>query len=105
MWIKLRPTQGSGHLLRQGCCLLLVLAFTFSNCDRPDKVRIKLTSRERALIDTLYTQRIKVLRPRWDSLCAAQHDSLLEIALDSIVRIRREEEARLRARIQLEQTQ
>lgn len=85
--------------------VFLLSAFLLTGCDRPDKVRIKLTSRERALIDTIYTERIQVLRPRWDSICAANHDSLLAVALDSILRIRREEEARLRARINLEQLQ
>lgn len=87
------------------CVLLFSTAMLVAGCDRPDKVRIKLTSRERALIDTIYTERIQVLRPRWDSLCAAKHDSLLALALDSILRIRREEEARLRARLKLEQLQ
>jgi hypothetical protein len=77
------------------CCLLLLAP----SCKKQENIRIKLTARERALIDTMYTERIKVLRPLWDSICTNQHDSLLAIALDSIIRVRREEEIKLRARI------
>lgn len=55
------------------------------------------------MIDTLYAQRIDSLRKVWDSLCTSRHDSLVRVATDSIIRIRREEEARLRARIPVEQ--
>ena len=81
--------------------LVLGLLLTVTACKKQENVRIKLTSRERALIDTMYLEKIKVLRPYWDSLCAAAHDSLLEIALDSLIKVRREEEIRLRSRISL----
>lgn len=83
-------------------CLLAILLLAPA-CKKQENIRIKLTSRERELIDTLYTERIKILRPQWDSMCAAAHDSLLEIALDSIIRVRREEEIRLRSRIVIPQ--
>lgn len=83
-------------------CLLAVFIWTPA-CKKQENIRIKLTSRERELIDTLYTERIKILRPQWDSMCTASHDSLLQIALDSIIRVRREEEARLRSRIVIPQ--
>ncbi|MCB0631433.1 MAG: hypothetical protein KDD15_16920 [Lewinella sp.] len=83
--------------------LLLLVLFLAPACKKQENVRIKLTSRERELIDTIYTERIKVLRPKWDSMCTASHDSLLQIALDSIIRVRRVEEARLRSRIVIPQ--
>jgi hypothetical protein len=82
---------------------LLALLLVTPACKKQENIRIKLTSRERELIDTLYTERIKVLRPQWDSMCTASHDSLLQIVLDSIIRVRREEEARLRSRIVIPQ--
>jgi len=78
-------------------CLLVMV----SACRNPEKIRIKLTSMERSLIDTIYLERVTQLRPYWDSLCAASHDSLLEVALDSIIRVRREEEIKLRSRIKI----
>jgi hypothetical protein len=61
---------------------------------------MRLTSRERVRLDTLYARQIELVRPQWDSLCDARFDSMVRVATDSIVRIRREEEARLRTRIQ-----
>ena len=85
--------------IRIAIMVFLLALIGLPACREPENIRIKLTSRERALIDTMYTERITKLRPYWDSLCTASHDSLLEIALDSIIRVRREEEARLRSRI------
>ncbi|PHN07434.1 hypothetical protein [Flavilitoribacter nigricans] len=81
--------------------LFLILALSLGSCKKQDEIRIKLTSRERALIDTMYLERVQELRPMWDSICLATHDSLLEIALDSIIRVRRLEEAKLRSRLTL----
>ena len=80
------------------CCLL----FLTSSCEKQENIRIKLTARERALIDTMYTKRIKDLRPVWDSICTNQHDSLITVLLDSIIRIRKEEEIKLRTRLSKE---
>jgi hypothetical protein len=79
--------------------ILCGLLFLAPSCKKQENIRIKLTSRERALIDTMYTERIKVLRPAWDSICTNQHDSLITVLLDSIIRIRKEEEIKLRARL------
>lgn len=87
--------------IRSAVLLIICLSLLGTACKKQEEVRIKLTSRERALIDTMYLQRIEVLRPQWDSLCAAVHDSLLEIAVDSLIKVRREEEIRLRSRIVL----
>lgn len=85
--------------IRSLALISLSLFLSLSACRKQEGIRIKLTSRERALIDTMYMEKIKVLRPQWDSLCASVHDSLLEIALDSIIAVRRREELRLRSRI------
>lgn len=81
--------------------ILLAAGLLFGACNKPEEVRIKLTSRERALIDTMYLERVQGLRPLWDSACLATHDSLLQIAVDSIIKVRREEEVKLRSRIVL----
>lgn len=86
---------------KSGLIIFFALSLALGACKKREEVRIKLTSRERALIDTMYLERVQKLRPMWDSICASKHDSLLEIALDSIIRVRREEEVRLRSRIVL----
>jgi hypothetical protein len=87
--------------IKSSLTYLFALALFLGGCKKQDEIRIKLTSRERALIDTMYLERVQELRPEWDSLCLATHDSLLEIVLDSIIKVRRAEEAKLRSRIAL----
>lgn len=62
-----------------------------------------LTSNEREMIDTIYMRRISVLRPQLDSLCNANFAINVQRAVDSLIRVRKAEEARLRARILQEQ--
>lgn len=64
-----------------------------------EDVTLRLTPNERTRIDTLYTQRVKEMKPIWDSLCEAHHDSMLRYAVDSIIQERLADEAELRARI------
>ncbi len=80
--------------------LILLLSLTVGACQKHEEKLPELTFRQRELADTLYLQRINVLRPLWDSLCTTHHDSLVQVAVDSLIRVRKAEEARLRARIQ-----
>ncbi len=79
-------------LIAGSALLLLVLA-----CE--ERPLPSLTYRQRELADTVYLERIGVLRPQLDSLCDARFDSLVQVAVDSLIRVRRTEEARLRARV------
>lgn len=58
-----------------------------------------LTSSQREMIDTLYLRKVAVLRPQLDSACDANFAADLQKAVDSLMKIRREEEARLRERL------
>lgn len=69
------------------------------------EVRLRLTPAERSRIDTLYQERIGVLRPLWDSLCDLRFDSVVAAARDSIVQERLEEEAALRRRERANESQ
>ncbi|MCB0546527.1 MAG: hypothetical protein KDD19_03010 [Phaeodactylibacter sp.] len=85
-----------------------VLFATFSAalmmaCEPPEEAPIRLTSRERIQIDTLANQQIDSLRPVMDSLCEAITPEFLRRAVDSLVEVRKQEEEKLRARIQREQ--
>ena len=57
---------------------------------------IKLTRADKKNIDTLTTNAILSMEPLLDSLCLHQKDSILEVALDSILEERRIKEERLR---------
>ena len=50
-----------------------------------------LTPTERELVDSFYQKKVVELRPLLDSICAAQKDSLVELAADSLLKVRMEE--------------
>ena len=84
-----------------------VLFATFSAalmmaCEPPEEAPIRLTSRERIQIDTLANQQIDSLRIKMDSICEHIYQDLLSRAVDSLVKVRKMEEDKLRARIQRE---
>lgn len=85
--------------LRTISALLLVSLFLSACGSKDTAVNLRLTPTERNRIDTLYTARLDSLRPIWDSLCELNYPAIVELAVDSIVEQRLEEEARLRARI------
>ncbi len=71
-----------------------------ASCEPPEEAPIRLTSRERIRIDTLATRQIDSMRPIMDSICEASKAEFLQRSVDSLVRVRRLEEEKLRARIQ-----
>ena len=84
---------------KQLLLMLSIVTLGLTACENEQGVTARLTSRERTRIDTLYSLEVTELRPQWDSLCEVRHDSLVAFAVDSIVRVRAEEEERLRQRI------
>lgn len=64
-----------------------------------EESQYRLTSRERVRVDTLYSKEVKLIRGQLDSICEMNHDSLLKLAVDSILKVRIIEEAKLRARV------
>ena len=58
-----------------------------------------LAAKDRELIDTLYIRELRILRPQLDSLCTAIFEDGVERSVDSMLEVRRAEEARLRERI------
>ncbi len=75
----------------------LVLFFLIAGCKESPPPAF--TSRQREWMDTLYLERVSGLRERLDSTCDANYSQLLQHAVDSLIRVRKEEEAKLRARI------
>ncbi len=66
-----------------------------------DDVSLRLTQKERRIIDTLVSQEVQILRPYYDSLCNANFEQAVATITDSIVQRRLEDELRLRSRIPL----
>ena len=75
-----------------------ILAITSSCTEEPPPY---LSAKDRELIDTLYIRELRVLRPQLDSLCEARFDEEVERKVDSMLEVRRAEEARLRERIKV----
>lgn len=64
------------------------LCFFFTSCVPESET---LTPPERQIVDTLYSYEVKDLRLLLDSTCTAQKDSLIKVAVDSIMKLRMEE--------------
>ncbi len=79
-------------------CLTLLLLLACSEEPLP-----ALTASQREMIDTLYLRKVAVLRPQLDSACNANFAANVQRAVDSLIKVRKEEEARLRKRM-LEQS-
>lgn len=84
--------------MKKPITILVICLLTFTSCDQ-EQPQLRLTSTERVKVDTLFTQQIKAFRAHLDSLCDANREELIQLAVDSIIKVRREEERRLRARI------
>ena len=85
------------YILFTFVAILYSISSLLSSCGEPPPMR--LTSRERMRIDTLYKKQVRNLGPEMDSICNLHFDQRVAEAVDSIIKVRKEEEVRLRARI------
>ncbi|MGA1544155.1 MAG: hypothetical protein ACO388_04985 [Saprospiraceae bacterium] len=76
----------------------LFLALFLSACGSSD-IPIEMNRFHRDQSDTLYLTAIKGLRDSLDSICMVNFDANVQMALDSILKVRKEEEKKLRERI------
>jgi len=76
------------HFAVIGCCALILLA----SCGKRE---IRLDRTLRRTIDTTAAKQIVILRPILDSLCDARYDSLVTVAVDSIMNKRQLEIKRI----------
>lgn len=98
-------THGRPGLSRLALGLLpLAAALCLAACERQEE-QVRLTSRERIQVDSISNRQIDSLRSVLDSVCIAIYPRLLQEKLDSLIVVRREEEAKLRARILRQQQQ
>ena len=64
-----------------------------------ENVNIRLTMDERDELDQRIIAHMDSLRPALDTVCQQTRDDRIAVAVDSIVQVRLEEEARMRARL------
>lgn len=76
----------------------LFLALFLSSCGSSD-IPIEMNRFHRDQSDTLYLIAIKGLRDSLDSMCMINFEVNVQVALDSILKVRKEEEKKLRERI------
>lgn len=76
----------------------LFIVLFISACGTSD-IPIEMNRFHRDQSDTLYLVAIKDLRDSLDSICRVNFEANVQIALDSILKVRREEEKKLRERI------
>jgi hypothetical protein len=82
---------------------MAVLSFLLSACDeKKNQTKVKLSFQERRAVDTLYKEQITQLSPFLDSICDVNFDKRVQSSIDSILHIRREEEALLRKKIPIQ---
>ena len=74
-----------------GLCLILCLTACGS-----DETNIKMSSVHLDRISRETTERVRVLRLEMDSICALEHDQMLDQIVDSLLTLRREQERVLR---------
>ncbi len=93
MWNKLPGTRA--------CLLLAILAAASLISSCTEEPPPYLSAKDRELIDTLYVRQLRIVRPQLDSLCEAIYEEKVQRSVDSMLEIRRTEEARLRERIKV----
>ncbi len=84
--------------IRRFSWLLLLAVLSFLGACA-EEAPVSLDQEARVLIDTMYIQEVRVLRPELDSLCELEFEDRVAELVDSLLPIRRAEEERLRQRI------
>jgi hypothetical protein len=87
-------------LFWKNCCFPAGITGLLFLCACSDPPPLKLTLEQREWVDTLYFRRIEGMSARMDSQCIEKQARLLKPFTDSILAVRREEEAALRAKYQ-----
>jgi hypothetical protein len=76
---------------------IFVCALSFGACT--DNAPTRLSSAQLQLLDSLVTVQMPLVRQEEDSICNADFNKKLRRMVDSLLIVRREEEARLRQRM------
>ncbi len=79
---------------------LALLTGAASGCGKSERPPLILTMKQREIVDTLYMDLVEGLAAEMDSLCQVRMATELDAAVDSILEVRRREEAALRKKYQ-----
>lgn len=94
------------RLLAKGVLLFFLMSgigLSITSCaERPPDT---LTRSQRTQVDTLFSRMVGELREETDSLCEVMMKTQMQAAVDSILKMRRAEEARIRERLKKRKTQ
>jgi hypothetical protein len=85
-------------MIRNLLIYFLLLLVGLTSCSEPPPLR--LTSRQRERVDSLYVDSVKVLNREMDSLCDVRFETELSEMVDSLIQLRLDEEALLRQKYQ-----
>ena len=66
---------------------------SFASCGEPPPM--DMNPQQKAMIDTLFRRRTKVLRPELDSICQTLFEQRVALAVDSILKLRLQEKEAL----------
>lgn len=88
------PTNTSITPVRDTLLILLLLAMGLAACSEPPPLR--LTAKQREVVDSMYVDSVKLLNDEMDRLCSIRFVQELPLLVDSLIEVRLEEEARLR---------
>lgn len=75
--------------------MLAILILCIASCTDPNAGQ--LTDAQLAMVDSLYNRDIDSIRIYYDSICTYQHDSIFDVAVDSILEVRLREIEQLRS--------
>ncbi|MEY2904695.1 MAG: hypothetical protein RJA52_711 [Bacteroidota bacterium] len=80
--------------------IILPVLFLFSSCS-DQNMPIQMSSIHRDKADTIYLEKIVGLRDSLDTACSNNFEIEVQIALDSILKVRKIEEQKIRSRIKV----
>lgn len=88
------PTSAATKSLLNTLLIALLLLASLAACSESPPLR--LTAKQREVVDSMYVDSVKVLNEVMEERCSARFARELPGLIDSIIEVRLEEEARLR---------
>jgi len=88
------PISTATRSLLDTLLIALIMLIGLIACSEPPPLR--LTSKQREVVDSMYVDSVKVLNETMEDLCSIRFTQELPGLIDSIIEVRLKEEARLR---------
>lgn len=88
---------------RNRTCLAAAVVTALAACTEPPPPTLAYKDRE--IVDSLYRMQVDSLKPIFDSLCTARHDSAVKFKTDSMLKVRTAEIQQALERLRREASQ